>query len=72
MMLLLLLGLLIRTQPSPSGKKWCQRHLPNVAEQQSMTQAEFEDNLARMLVEDTQPLATVERNGFSKFCAAVL
>jgi hypothetical protein len=38
----------------------------------NMTQSEFEDNLARMLVEDMQPLATVERNGFRKFCAAVL
>jgi len=38
----------------------------------NMTQAEFEENLVRMLVQDMQPLATVERNGFSKFCAAVL
>lgn len=38
----------------------------------SMTQAEFEKNLACMLVEDMQPLATVERNGFSNFCAALL
>jgi hypothetical protein len=37
-----------------------------------LTQANFEEHLARMLIEDMQPLATVERNGFSKFCAAVL
>jgi hypothetical protein len=37
-----------------------------------MTQSEFEENLARMLVADMQPLATVERNGFMEFCAAVL
>ena len=33
-----------------------------------MTQAEFENSLVEMLVEDMQPLATVERPGFRKFC----
>lgn len=33
-----------------------------------LTQAEFENSLVEMLVEDMQPLATVERPGFRKFC----
>ena len=38
----------------------------------TLSQAEFEDELARMLVEDMQPIATVERSGFQKFCSVVL
>ncbi len=64
------------TDQNPSvSKPKCQGLVSDIFSKRSskpLTQAEFEENLARMLVEDMQPLATVERSGFIKFCAAVL
>lgn len=40
---------------------------PKVASQKA-----FEDQLVRMLIEDMQPLSTVERHGFRKFCSLLL
>lgn len=37
-----------------------------------MTQLEFENQLVCMLIEDMQPMATVDRLGFQKFCNACL
>jgi hypothetical protein len=37
-----------------------------------ISQSEFEDQLLCMLVEDMQPLNTVERSGFKSFCSQVL
>lgn len=37
-----------------------------------VSQVDFEEHLVNMLVEDMQPLAMVERQGFRKFCASVL
>lgn len=37
-----------------------------------LKQSEFEGHLVEMLVEDMQPLATVERQGFRKFCGLVM
>lgn len=38
----------------------------------ALSQIEFEDSLVRMLIEDMQPMATVERSGFRRFCELLL
>jgi len=57
-----------------ASKQQCtlQSTLQKHAARSTVSQKEFEHSLLTMLLEDMQPLATVERSGFKKFCQTTL
>lgn len=49
-----------------------QRQLTQSTSVLRKSQSEFENQLLEMFIEDMQPMATIERSGFRKFCDTFL